>query len=234
MKRLMILLAMAAMTSTMVAQGAPTINEIRIDQPSTDVDEYFELAGMANTSLDSLTYLVIGDGASALASGVIEHVTDLTGWAIPSDGYFLAVEDTFTLAGTPDLTTTLNFQNSDNVTHMLVRDFTGAVDDDLDIDNDGAFDVTPWSAVVDSVALVENADSPPTGTEWYYGPVIVGPDGPYVPGHVYRWPNGTGSWQIGQFDPVGGLDTPGSANVPEPLAISLLALGGMALLRRRR
>ena len=38
------------------------INEIRIDQPGTDNDEYFELLGEPNASLDGLTYIVIGDG----------------------------------------------------------------------------------------------------------------------------------------------------------------------------
>ena len=43
------------------ADNGVTINEIRIDQPSSDYDEYFELAGSSGTSLDDLTYLVIGD-----------------------------------------------------------------------------------------------------------------------------------------------------------------------------
>ncbi|HEC20550.1 MAG TPA: hypothetical protein ENI97_14630, partial [Gammaproteobacteria bacterium] len=36
------------------------INEIRIDQPGPDRDEYFELAGIAGESLDGLSYLVLG------------------------------------------------------------------------------------------------------------------------------------------------------------------------------
>ena len=60
---------------------AVTISEIRIDQPSTDNDEYFELAGAAGTSMNGLTYLVIGDGTGG--SGVIEAVVDLTGQSIP-------------------------------------------------------------------------------------------------------------------------------------------------------
>jgi hypothetical protein len=51
------------------------LSEIRIDQPSTDNDEYFELTGPASTSLDGLTYLVIGDGTTG--SGTIEAVVDL-------------------------------------------------------------------------------------------------------------------------------------------------------------
>ena len=47
--------------------GDVIINEIRIDQPGSDVDEYFELAGAPGTSLDGLTYIVIGDSGSVTA-----------------------------------------------------------------------------------------------------------------------------------------------------------------------
>jgi hypothetical protein len=113
--------------------GDVVINEIRIDQPSTDNDEYFELAGDPNTTLDGLTYIVIGDGSGG--SGVIEAVVDLTGQSITTDGYFVAAESTFSL-GAADLTMSLNFENSDNVTHLLVEGFSGLEGDDLDTDDD--------------------------------------------------------------------------------------------------
>lgn len=177
-----------------------TINEIRIDQPGTDIDEYFELAGEPGAGLDGLTYLVIGDGSAG--SGVIESVTGLNGLSIDGNGFFVAAEGTFTL-GTADLTTTLGFENSDNVTHLLVDGFTGSNGDDLDTDDDGTLDVTPWTSVVDSVALVESVGS----GDQVYSTHTVGPDGSFVPGHVYDCEIG---WVIGNFS--GGEDTPGSAN----------------------
>lgn len=45
------------------------INEIRVDQPANDNDEYFELYGSSGTSLNGLAYLVIGDGPGG--SGVV-------------------------------------------------------------------------------------------------------------------------------------------------------------------
>ncbi|MDH3944105.1 MAG: ExeM/NucH family extracellular endonuclease [Anaerolineae bacterium] len=184
-----------------------SISEIRIDQPSSDYDEYFELMGSPGASLDGMTYIVIGDGTGG--SGVIEHVLDLTGSSIPGSGYFVAAESSFSL-GTADVTASLGFENSDNVTHMLVSGFSGAKYDDLDTDDDGVLDITPWTSLVDSVALVE---SPGSGDK-YYGPVAVGPDGSYVPGHVYLCPDG---WEIGGFG-LGADDTPGAANpcVVEP------------------
>lgn len=200
-----------------LAAGAVVINEIRIDQTGTDNDEYFELFGTGGESLDGVSYLVIGDGPT----GVIEEVTDLTGYSVQPTGYFLVAEATFTLA-TADLTTDINFENSDNVTHLLVSGFTGSLGDNLDPDADGRLDSWPWTAVLDCVALIEEATVPPTGTEWEYasdlGYPVVGPDGSYVPGQVYRYGDGTGPWAIGVFDPLGVTDTPGGQNIPVELA----------------
>ncbi len=200
-----------AVNACAAAPPAVTLSEIRIDQPSTDNDEYFELAGAAGTALDGLSYLVIGDGTGG--SGVVEAVVDLTGTSIGGSGFFVAAESTFTL-GTADLTTSLNFENSDNVTHLLVFEFTGASGDDLDTNDDGAFDATPWSAVVDSVALIETVGS----GDLVYSTATVGPDGSFVPGHAYQ----CASWEIGGFT-LGTDDTPGAANpcTAEPPAVAL-------------
>ena len=191
-----------------------SINEIRIDQPSTDNDEYFELTGDPGESLEGLTYVVIGDASDAGVGGGIEAIVDLSGLSVPADGFFLAVEDTFTLVplGDADLVLVpngINFENSDNVTHMLVTGFTGSSGDDVDDDDDGVIDPdAPWTSILDCVALVETPDS----GELIYCETTVGPDGSYVPGHARSCPDGSGSWLIGQFDPAGGDDTPGAAN----------------------
>ncbi len=183
-------------------QVSVMLSEIRIDQPGADNDEYFELTGSAGDSLDGLTYLVIGDGAGG--SGVIEAVADLTGSVMPASGFFVASEATFTL-GLGDLVTNLNFENSDNVTHMVVRDFTGANGDDLDTDDDGLLDVAPWSEAVDCIALIETVGS----GDQTYCTNTVGPDGSFVPAHPFLCPDG---WRIGDFNPAAGTDTPGAAN----------------------
>ena len=70
-RRLPLLSALGAallLVSVLPASGGAqtvTLSEIRIDQPSTDNDEYFELAGTPDAALDALTYLVIGDGTVA-------------------------------------------------------------------------------------------------------------------------------------------------------------------------
>ena len=193
---------------TLPAAYATQINEIRIDQPSSDNDEYFELKGNPFESLNGLSYLVIGDGAGG--SGVVEAVVNLDGQMLDGNGLFVAAEGTFT-AGTANLTTNLNFENSDNVTHLLVNGFSGVSGDDLDTDDDGVLDVTPWTSIEDSVALQETIGS----GELLYSDTVVGPDGTFVPGHVY---NCAGGWEIGTFSPVGETDTPGAAN-PCPVLV---------------
>ena len=228
----MIAVLMLSVGPAFASSTSTKINEIRIDQPAADNDEYFELAGTPGSVLNGLTYLVIGDSGVA-SSGVIESVTDLSQQVIPADGYFLAAENTMLLA-VPDMAIApngLNFENSDNVTHMLVTGFTGMLGDDLDTNDDGVLDVTPWADVLDSVALIEML----VGGDQYYSSTTVGPDGLFVPGHVYRYPNLSGPWHIGQFDPVDGNDTPGTANIPEPTTVALLAVGGVvAMVKRKR
>ena len=207
-----------------VAASLPLLSEIRIDQPSTDNDEYFELRGMPGESLDGFSYLVIGDGVEA--SGQIEAVVDLTGLMIPSDGIFLMAENLFengpgeTFEGIiPDHqipSNGLNFENSDNVTHLIVEGLTGIKGDDVDDDDDGALNaILPWNNVVDAVGFLEEVN-PPAGTEFAYGAVLgfvdIGPSSSFVLGHLYR--DESDVWQIGAFnvnDTDTRDDTPGTA-----------------------
>lgn len=179
---------------------AANINEIRIDQPGTDNDEYVELKGNPNEPLTALSYIVIGDGATG--SGTIESVTNLSAESLDANGLFVIAESSFTL-GAANLIATLNFENSDNVTHMLVSGFTGSIGDDIDSDDDGVIDTTPYTSIVDSIALRENDQG-----ERLYSSTIVGPDGSFVPGHVFLCDDG---WQIGEFA-VGTDDTPAADN----------------------
>lgn len=193
------------------------VSEIRIDQTGSDVDEYFEIVGPPNTLLNGLTYIVIGDGSTTAGSGVIEYVQQLQGKRIPQDGFFLAASSSSTLfASVRDATLNAaldNFENSDNVTHMLVWGFTGALNQDLDTNDDGVLDVTPWTTVLSQVAFIRSAAIPPVGTEYAYGPTRIGPDpNGFVPSQLAYCPS-TDTWTIGTFavDAVA-VDSPGAAN----------------------
>lgn len=196
---LLTLIALFALPATAV-----TLNEIRVDQAGSDFDEFVELRGLPGESLNGVTLIVIGDGTGA---GTIESVLDLSGYAIASDGYFLIVESTFTAAcaDAVDLVASLNMENGDDVTYLLVAGFTGANADDLDIDDDGTLDSTPWSSVLDSVGI----DSPYEAGQLFYSDNIAGPDGTYAPGAVQVC---DGTWFVTLFD-LCAQDTPGFSNI---------------------
>jgi hypothetical protein len=113
------------------------ITEIRIDQPGSDSDEFFELYSAPGTDLTGLSYIVIGDGSGG--SGAIESVTSLDGQVVGSSGYFVVAESSFSI-GTADYTASLAFENDDNLTHVLVQGLNVSNGFDLDTDNDGVID----------------------------------------------------------------------------------------------
>ncbi|MEL7498126.1 MAG: PEP-CTERM sorting domain-containing protein [Planctomycetota bacterium] len=222
MKRIVFGLAIAIMAVTQL-QADVFINELRISQPSTDTDNFIELAGDPNESLAGMTLLTV---SGEFEPGLIEFAYDLDSFLIPTDGFFLAHQTDVNA----DLVTGDDYFGSPT-NFLLVRDFTGAVSDDIDTDNDGVADTTPWSSVVDGVFLFDGDANPDFA---YGGSTPVGPDGNFAPAHVFRFENSTGGWNIGSFSDLGN-DTPGFANVPEPgaVAFTLLTIGGL-LVRRRK
>jgi hypothetical protein len=215
-----------------------------------DLDEYVELRGVAGESLDAYTLIVLGDAtvtppggtSTNLKSGAIECAIPLTGQVIPESGHFVitalnALTGTAARDGTvfdnyaPETglagvagnlqVANLNLENGDNVTFMLVSGFTGAVNDDLDTDDDGTLDTTPWASVLDSVSVVTSIRSaPPAGSttvEWWYAPRI-GPNSRGTPYQVYRCST-VGYWIAGNryfLDPTTRTDTPGADNTACP------------------
>lgn len=201
-----------------------TINEVRTDHPGGDINEYFEIFSDAGSEpLTGLTLVVLGDGAGG--SGHVERAFDLSGLTA-SPFALIAIEDFAIPGAIPDARVPNGFfENSDNLTILLVNAFTGAEGDDLDTDDDGTLDVIPWTSVIDGLALVEDANRPPANTEYEYASVlglpVVGPSqdnsGRDVPpGHVYRDVDGAGTWQIGLFDvfDFDADDTPSGTNAP--------------------
>lgn len=204
---------MARAAPLRAAGGSPpaiTLNEVRIDQPGTDNDEFVELVGPPGASLDGLSLVVVGDGEGL--SGCIEEIVDLASHAIAPDGCFLLAQPQMTLA-TPDLTTPLEFENSDNLTLFLVQGCVGWLEQDLDLDDDGLLDLTPWDALLDAVSIVKDVSTPPAGSEWWYA-TPVGPGGNGDPPFLIRRCPDTGQWVVGPNDPAQGVDTPGAANGP--------------------
>lgn len=186
------------------------LNEVRTDQPGTDNDEFVELVGPPDLSLDGYFLVVIGDGEGL--SGCIEEIVDLSGHAVGVDGCFLVAQPQMTTAA-PDLVTPLELENSDNLTLLLVHGFAGWLEQDLDLDDDGSLDLAPWTMLLDAVSMVESVSMPPSGTEWWYASPI-GPGGNGDPPFLIRRCSSDGQWSVGPNDPGQGVDTPGTPNAP--------------------
>jgi predicted extracellular nuclease len=198
---------------------AVLINEFSASTAGADV-EYVEVLGAASTDLSAYTVLEIeGDTTGA---GVIDEVIAIG--TTDAGGFYLAALPA-------------NALENGTISLLLVTGFTGALGDDLDTDNDGTFDSTPWDAVVDSVAVNDGGAGDVT-----YGTPALGPnyDGvsSFAPGGASRIPDGTDTdtaadWVRNDFDLAGipgftgtpvlgeAYNTPGASNeafVPPPEA----------------
>ena len=187
------------------------INELRIDMLGSDVDEFVELIADPGSVLDGYSYIVIGDSPTG-GSGVIETIIDLTGQVISPDGLFSIAGASATFV--PDLVIDGSdfFENTDNVTHMVVAGLNPdvVIDQDLDADDDGEFDDAYWVETVDAVGLLE-VGYEGENVELLYAETILGPVGIYPPAHVFRCPDG-GEWYMGVFGNLA-MDTPGEPNM---------------------
>jgi uncharacterized protein len=188
----------------------PKINEFVFNHVGTDTHEYVEVFGEPNTDYSSLAILQIeGDGTGA---GVIDSLhtvgtTDAGGFWFTG---FMS-----------------NVYENGTVTLLLVEGFDGYVGLDLDTNNDGVFDVTPWERIVDDVAVSDGGADDRTYSSTVLAPGFGG--SLFTPGGASRIPDGadTGSpadWVLNDFDGAGlpgfsgslgpgeALNTPGAPN----------------------
>ncbi|HEX8386525.1 MAG TPA: T9SS type A sorting domain-containing protein [Rubricoccaceae bacterium] len=212
------------------AQQAVRINELLASTASTDT-EFIELSGTPGTSLTGLTLVIIeGDRNSSTGIGLADRAIALTG-TIPADGYWFAASPAavtaYPGAGTPDQAIANDTFENGTGTYLLVTGFTGTTGDDLDTNDDGTLDATPWASIVDGIALVDAgiADTPPDAA--YYS-VTFGPDGTNLPAGVYRSGNGAGPYTLLEFAVPAPSATPGFAN-PGTSSAEGTPRGGLSL-----
>jgi uncharacterized repeat protein (TIGR01451 family) len=178
--------------------AVPGINEFVVNHTGTDTAEFVEIFGLPSTDYSAYTLLSLeGDGAPA--AGTIDRATTLG--ATDANGYW----------STGFLS---NAYENGTMSLLLVQGFTGAVATDLDTNDDGVLDATPWTALVDSVAVTDLGAGDQT-----YGGVTLTPSfdgGAFIPGGASRIPNGTdtdapGDWVRNEFD---GAGLPGFTGTP--------------------
>lgn len=173
------------------AAAVVRINEIMINAPdgSDKGREYFELVSTSGMEpLDGLSLVAIrglvnndpGDDDYEKdhgREGEIEDVVRLDGWTTGANGLFLSREYNETIGDLLPLydpatmvddheEDDFDFEN-DTVTFLLVRDLqegiTGSSGLDLDSDNDGILESTPWASILDGIAVQEKTG---TGIEY--------------------------------------------------------------------
>jgi len=198
--------ALAALGAAASASAAgPIINEFSASTAGTDV-EYIEILGEPLTDYGAYAVLEIeGDGTAA---GAVDEVIPLG--STDADGRMLVPLPANTL-------------ENGSLTLLLVRDFSGSFGQDLDSDNDGTLDATPWTELADAIAVLDGGS-----TDQAYGPAL-GPnfDGlsSFAPGGASRVPDGSTTWVRNDFDLAGiagfagsleegeALNTPGTENL---------------------
>ena len=131
-----LLIALLPAAGAGAAPSDPVINEFSASTTSTDV-EYVEVFGDPSTDYSGFTILEL-EGDSTSAPGTIDEV--IPAGTTDASGFYLA-----------DLTA--NTLENGTITLLLVEGFTGAAGDDLDTDDDGTLDATPWTRLVDAVAV---------------------------------------------------------------------------------
>ncbi|MEO1063531.1 MAG: ExeM/NucH family extracellular endonuclease [Actinomycetota bacterium] len=198
------------------APGDPVLNELGVSDASAD-DEFVEVLGDASTDYSAFTALQLesdpGGNPGQIDAVVAVGTTDAGGLWVSAVG-------------------DLGLENG-SATFLLVEGFTGADDDDLDTNDDGTFDVEPWSRIVDAVAIDD------AGGVFYGAPVLdesfddARLDNPFAPGGLSRIPDGADTdtaadWYRNDFswdgvtngspEPGEALNTPGAPNeiVPGP------------------
>jgi predicted extracellular nuclease len=188
----------------------PKINEFSASTAGNDV-EYVEVFGTPNTDYSAYKILEIeGEGTGI---GVVDEVISVG--STDANGFWLQ-----NLANGALENGTLSL--------LLVKNFTGALNSDLDTNNDGTFDVTPWDAVTDAVSVNDGSAGDTT-----FGVPSLGPnyDGlsSFAPGGASRIPDGFDTesatdWARNDFDLFGipgftgtqmigeAVNTPGASN----------------------
>lgn len=213
-------LFLAVVLAAVISAGeghAQVINEFVANHVDTDTHSFIEILGTPSFDYSGLRILEL-EGDSTSTPGAIDRIyqagiTNAGGhWTTP----FLGDGD-----GPENGTITL----------LLVTGFSGTVGQDLDTNDDGVLDLTPWTALLDAVAVSDGG-----AIDLTYGLPVLGPgfDGvSYTPGGASRIPDGTDTdtvadWVRNDYDGAGlpgftgtlvpgeAVNTPGAVNSLTP------------------
>lgn len=167
LRRLFLVFVSVAISPSLLSAGIIQINEVLIDPSLGPIgQQFFELKGMANQSLNDLSFVVlIGEGPD---SGIVDQVLDLSPHSLGANGLLLWRDVFDPLNPAPDTATTVvsaglplpAFFSDISQTFALIEGFAAAPGDDLDFDDDGLLDAAPWTSVHDAIGVRENDGTP--------------------------------------------------------------------------
>ena len=176
----LVVLSLILMTAATLFPIQPKVTELPLEpiifefyiSAAGDDKLYVEIYGSPDTDYSAYTFLRIeGDDINA---GVIYEIIPLNN--SDANGFYKG-------------NLSANELENGTVTLLLVKTFTGAINDDLDTNNDGTLDSTPWESVVDAVAVNDGDKG-----DFTYGVPVLGPnyDGlsDFAPGGASRIPGG--------------------------------------------
>ncbi len=197
------------------AASAQVINEVVANHTGSDDHEFLELFGTASTDYSSLTLLQV-EGDTGSGPGTIDRILPV-GTTDSGGLWFTGFLD--------------NQLENGCATFLLVETFSGTLGMDLDTNDDGVFDLTPWTQILDDLTIVDDE-----GANVTYSTTLLSPgfDGnSFTPGGASRLPNGVDTnaqadWTrndfsgaglpgfIGSLDPGEASNTPGLVNSADP------------------
>ena len=126
-----------ALVAPVFGASTTVINEFSASTAGTDV-EYVEILAAPAADLSTYTVLEI-EGDAGTSVGTIDEVMALG--TTDAEGRIL-------------VELPANALENGTISLLLVEAFTGALNGDIDTDNDGTFDTTAWTSIVDGVASV--------------------------------------------------------------------------------
>ena len=211
----------ALVLCTQAAQAQVQLNELYISHLTTDTEEYIELIGPPNTSLNNFAICVVEGDTFMGINGTLDRLWTLGGEMIPADGYYVVGNST--VAETDfDIGPQDNFENSSATFYLVETNDPGALTallgTNVDMDGDLITDLATVATIIDVVGIVD-AD---VGDIVYDGAQVLGPDGPFLPAGVFRDGDAPGGWCTDaflDFDVMANADemrTPGAMNVDCP------------------
>ena len=177
--------ALMSLAVSSSAMAAVSLSEMLIDAQNlgtagtADQDqEFIEIASDTGgiESLAGLYFIAIEGDAPGTDEGVVDVAIDLSSFSTGSNGLLVLTDGNLSWNPQEEAASSIQaveFNNDDgsgddiengSMTFAIVSGYTGTPGQDLDTNDDGVLDATPWTSVIDAVGWKEAG----TGTELTY------------------------------------------------------------------